>query len=321
MIRGGDGVLISTTTRPSEGCGISSTQMDAAEALSSLRGAHELSKALGEAAAQQKALTSKESIAAFSEFFKLIDPKQDGKHAGVFKAKAGAKHPDPDRPVEKFGAPVVLMDSASTINWATPASTVLYAGQQLHWTTQADVHFAAGHTIASVAGGAAAFFTHSGGIQAYAGNGALSLQAHTDQLEILADEAITVISVNDAIEIKAKEKIVIQAGQSAITLEGGNITFACPGNFTVKGGQHLFDNATSRPHTLASLPDSRLKTFDEQIRAINELTGEPIVGLPYKITTASGDSYYGTTDDEGKTLRVMTVAEEKMEVAWGAATP
>jgi type VI secretion system secreted protein VgrG len=146
------------------------------------------------------------------------------------------------------------MDSESTINWATPASTVLYAGQQINWTTQADAHFTAGHTVASVAAGASSFFTHSGGIQAFAGNGPLSLQAHTDQLEILADKAITIISVNDCIEIKAKEKIVVQAGQSAITLEGGNITFACPGNFTVKGGQHLFDGGASKPASATRLP-------------------------------------------------------------------
>jgi type VI secretion system secreted protein VgrG len=155
----------------------------------------------------------------------------------------------------------------------------------------------------------------------FAGNGALSLQAHTDQLEILADKAITVISVNDCIEIKAKEKIVVQAGQSAITLEGGNITFACPGNFTVKGGQHLFDGGSKKASATARLPDTRVKNFDEQIRAVNQLTGEPIVGLAYKLSTSSGDVYYGSTDDEGKTIRVMTVAAEDVEVVWGASAP
>ena len=54
---------------------------------------------------------------------------------------------------------------------------------------------------------------------------------------------ITVVSVNDGIEIKAKDKIVLQAGQSSVTLEGGDITFACPGTFSVKGGQHVFDKS------------------------------------------------------------------------------
>ena len=96
----------------------------------------------------------------------LLDPPKKGKYDGAFKAKAGSRDSDSENPVEKFGAPRILMDSASTINWATPASTVLYAGQNVHWTTQSDTHYTAGHTVASVASGAAAFFTHSGGIQA-----------------------------------------------------------------------------------------------------------------------------------------------------------
>ena len=61
------------------------------------------------------------------------------------------------------------------------------------------------------------------------------------------------MSVNDVIEIKASEKIVLQAGQSSVTLEGGNITFACPGNFSVKWGQHVFQgggNEAAAPSTL-----------------------------------------------------------------------
>jgi type VI secretion system secreted protein VgrG len=89
-----------------------------------------------------------------------------------------------------------------------------------------------------------------------AANGPVSLQAHTDQLEILADKAVTIVSVNDVIEIKAKEKIVLQAGQSSVTLEGGNITFACPGTFSVKGGQHLFNSGSAKTAALNALSSS-----------------------------------------------------------------
>ncbi|HWW68512.1 MAG TPA: DUF2345 domain-containing protein, partial [Duganella sp.] len=243
-----------------QGAGVASTQLDSAEATGLLRAASELSKTLADAATQQKALVSKDANQAQIDFITQIDPEQKGKFDGAvgghdpLKATAGARDLDSAAPVEKFGQPVVLMEAPASINWATPASTVLFAGGQLQWTTQADMHMAAAFTMASVSANATGLFTHAGGIQAIAANGPVSLQAHTDQLEILADKAITVVSVNDVIEIKANQKIVLQAGQSSVTLEGGNITFACPGNFTVKGGQHVFQGGGKGSAALPALP-------------------------------------------------------------------
>jgi type VI secretion system secreted protein VgrG len=309
VVRGGDGVLLTTSARAGAGSSVTSTQLDAAEAVANLKGGHELSKALSDAAGQQNALASKDASEAQAKFITLVE----GKYDGAFKPKEGSKEADASKPVEKFGAPIVLMDSPSTINWATSASTVLYAGQQVSWTTQSDAHYTAGHTIASVAAGAAVFFTHSGGIQAFAGNGPLSLQSHTDQLEILADKAITIISVNDSIAIKAKEKIVIQAGQSAITLEGGNITFACPGNFTVKGGQHLFDGGGNQAADLRRLPDTTVKQYDEAF-VIRDPSGNPMSSVPYIIEGPDG-KHVAASGTDGATDRIATASSANLKFA------
>ncbi|MGZ8315975.1 MAG: DUF2345 domain-containing protein, partial [Telluria sp.] len=120
--------------------------------------------------------------------------------------------------------------------------------------------------------------------------------------EILADKEITVISVNDCIEIKAKEKIVLQAGQSAITLEGGNITFACPGKFTVKGSMHTWDSGASAAPALDRLPSQLARAipddttareyFDEQI-IYKDVHGGPIADIPFLVANE---------DDEGQRL-------------------
>lgn len=260
VLRGGDGVLLTTNAGVGLGAEVSSTQMDAAESLLSLQGAQALGKTMAESARVQQAMSSKEAATALDEFIAQLDPKDKGNHGGsvngqdALKASPGGRELDSSQPVEKFGAPLIVMDAPAGINWATPASTLLFAGRQLHWTTQSDMHVAAGYTASSVAANAAGFYTHSGGIQAIAANGPVSLQAHTDQLEILADKSISVISVNDAIEIKANQKITLQAGQSSVTLEGGDITFACPGNFTAKGGKHLFDRGANNSVKFAALP-------------------------------------------------------------------
>jgi len=308
VIRGGEGVLLSTRARPALGSSVTSTQMDVAEAVAQFKGAAELTKALGDAAQQQKALFSKEAAQAQVAFIEQIDPQAKGKYEGpvngqaAFKAKPGSREPDSSQPVEKFAAPIVLMDSAASINWATPASTVLYAGRHLHWTTQSDMHMTAGHTFSSVSGRATSFFTHAGGIQAIAANGPVSLQAHTDALEILADKEITVISVNDCIEIKAKEKIVLQAGESSITLEGGDITFACPGTFSVKGGQHVFDKGDRQSANLHNLPSEPSENIPDWISLnyIDTTTGEGIPDVEYEIHFDKGPVLTGVLDQSGK---------------------
>jgi type VI secretion system secreted protein VgrG len=265
-------------------------------------------------------LYSKDAAKAHTDFIKLIDPQQQGRYADAVngqeasKAGEGGRALDSAQPVEKFGKPIVLMEAPSNINWATPASTVIYAGEHMQWTTQSDLHLAAAHTVSSVAANAISLFSHYGGIQAIAANAPVSLQAHTDQLEILADKAITIISVNDCIEIKASQKITLQAGQSSITLEGGNITFACPGNFTVKGGQHVFDGGASKAATPTSLPDTRVKLFDEAFVVTDHDTGEPIPHHPYRIKRADGTYEEGITDEKGQTHLVSTADAEALKL-------
>jgi type VI secretion system secreted protein VgrG len=259
MLRGAEGVLLSTTSRAGNGASVTSTQMDVQESVAQLNGAKALSDALDKAARHQTALTSKDANKAQVDLTTAIDQQQKGHYPApvngqeALKAMPGSRELDAAQPVEKFDSAIVHLEAPSNINLASPASTALFAGQQIHWTTQGDMHWAAGYTMAAVSGNATTLFSNEGGIQVFAGNGPLSLQAHTDQLEILADKEITVISVNDHIVINANKKITLMAGQSSVTLEGGNITFACPGKFTVKGAQHTFD--------LGKLPDSRIDLF------------------------------------------------------------
>jgi type VI secretion system secreted protein VgrG len=265
VLRSGEGLLLTTSRRGAQGSGISSTQLEADDAIERLRSSQKLAESLAKPAAQQHALYSADAIKAQKDMLKQLDPKQDGKYAGAVnghtaqRAQNGARDLDSAKPVERFGGAVAVIDSVDSINFATPASTLLFAGEQLHWTSGSDLHLTAGQTYSSVAANAATLFTREGGIKAIAGNGDVSLQANTGELEILADKEVVVLSVNDGIEIKANKKIVLHAGQSSIVLEGGNITFACPGKFAVKAGQHKFDAGNRDAAQLIKLPESLLQ--------------------------------------------------------------
>ena len=105
---------------------------------------------------------------------------------------------------------------------------------------------------------------------------------------------------------------MLQAGQSSITLDGANISFACPGNFTVKGGQHLFDTGQKSSPQLGKLPDTKLRLYDEGFILKDTETGEPIANHTYRILRADGTYETGTTDESGRTHLISSSEVEKL---------
>ncbi|PLK50139.1 type VI secretion system Vgr family protein [Uliginosibacterium sp. TH139] len=288
ITRAARGMLISTTARQNGG----STQLDSTEMASQLKAAHETANRLSDAASQSEAdaLTQAQRIDTFRNTVHAKDAPPDGTDS-------------PDREVPGFTAPAVLVEGSSSISFATPQSTTLFAGEHLLTTVQGDAQLTAQHTASLVSGEATSLYTHAGGIKAIAANAPLSLQAHDGLLEVLADKDVTVTSSNDEIHVLAQSKIVLQAGQSSITLEGSNITFACPGKFTIKGASTAFASGASVTAELEALPEGKLGSSPEQIELhyhYDDLT--PVKEAPYRVSFENGTVRQGTLDANGYAL-------------------
>lgn len=315
-VRAGEGLLISATARANS----QGTQMDVAETLGQLKAAAETAKALSDAAQGQTALPLKAN-AAQADFIRAIDPQQEGRYPGSVGGQEAKKAIPGSRelgdPTERFAQPFIVNEAPADIGFSSPASTLLFAGGNLHATVQQDLHVASAHTVAAVVGEGASWFSHSGGIKSIAQAGSHTIQAHTDQLEVLADRSLTVTSSNGEIHLLAKEKIVLQAGQSSVTLAGQDIAFACPGMFSVKGSGQAFLGPGKSPAVLEALPDSRVKMFDEVFRSTNTQTGVPVAGQAYQITNmATGDVLQGVTDENGRTARLSGTEAESISIQW-----
>ncbi|KGO99330.1 type VI secretion system Vgr family protein [Novilysobacter defluvii] len=235
-LRAGQGLLLSTTARP----GARSTQMDAAEAVAQLKGAARTARALDDAA-EGSGAPPLSANQAQADFIAQVDPEQEGRYQGPVAGQSATKPVAAVReggdPVERFARPVLLAESPDAIAFATDASALAHAGGNLHLTAQQDLHLAAAHSFAGVSGRHVALFAGRGPLKVVAANGPLGLQAHAGPLELLADGSLSVSSTEDRIDVLAKEKVVLRAGRTEVVLEGGDITFACPGTFTVRAGQ------------------------------------------------------------------------------------
>ncbi len=298
--RGAQGLLYSTSPRPNG----ASTQMDCAEALSQLKGAQDLGRALSDSASAQKALKLEghDPNKAVESFIKIIDPKQEGKYEGAIGGQPATKPTGNARsggdPVERFSQPIILADTPASMVFASPATTTLYAGRNLMGIFRDDAQISVAHTFSNVSGKTTSLYTHSGDIQVIAANGPVSLQAHTDKLDVLADKSITVTSVNGEIELLAKT-IRLVAGNAEIVLDGGNITMRCTHVWDAKGSNHAFMGPASEAAQLPALPQGTEKIPTWIEIAHRDAESAPFAGQAYKIFFEGNQVVSGKLDAKG----------------------
>jgi type VI secretion system secreted protein VgrG len=330
-VRAGKGLLVSSTGRAGTYGSAQSTQMDAAEAIAQLRAMRDLGQRLSEAAkaSQAASLSTHDAGKSVEKFIDAVDPAKQGKHEGnvngqVAKKAQGRTLTDP---VEAFATPVVVLDTPSSALFTSEASIASFSGQDLSVAAQGDVQHTAVHTYSSVSGQTTSLYTNDGGALVKAANGPLSLRAHTDELQILADKDVTVISVNDEIRIQANSRIEFVAGQSSVVLDGGDITFTCPGKFEAKTSTHAFLGGGSAAASLPALPAGVVKPqpperslfvkYDEQV-VFKDNLGQAVEGrLRYHITNTadSTQNVAGNSPTGGETPRIDTPSAQPLEHA------
>ncbi len=326
-VRAGQGLLISTQARAGTYGSAQGHQMDAAEGIALLKGANDLGQRLSQAAVavQAQGLSSHDDGQALANYLQAVDPTQDGKHPATVNGQSALQASDgrtsDGDPVPGFAQPVVMLDSPSAILATSPASLHTFAGQALSITAQGDLQQTAAHTYSQASGQTSSFYAHQGGITAFAANGPVSLRAHTDALAILADQSVTITSVNDEIRISANTKIELVAGQSGITLEGGDITFTTPGAFTVHGATHGFEAGGSGAGVLPALPTGGLGDPQNWIE-INHRDADnaPMAGQKYKIYFEGGSVISGVLDADGH-ARHDSVPSKAERVEYEARVP
>ncbi len=139
---------------------------------------------------------------------------------------------------------------------AAPDGVVQVAGQSLQWSSGEGLLLSSGgHSDMTVMGqarlhaaqamGMLATATGTGAegvaLAAVAGAGQLDVQAQADAIHVQARQPLRAASAQGVVEVEAGKVVhVATSGGASITLEGGNITFACPGVITVHAGTKSF---------------------------------------------------------------------------------
>ncbi len=148
----------------------------------------------------------------------------------------------------------MVIESAAGTAFTTPADIALSAGWRCAGGIAVGYPCGRGACLCAVAGAAASLFAQQGGIRGIAAEGPLSLRAQTDRVDMRAGRDIAILSSNGAIEILARDRIALGAANAVVTLQGGDVMFHCPAEFSVRGRGHVVQGPASDRAQLPDLP-------------------------------------------------------------------
>jgi type VI secretion system secreted protein VgrG len=161
-------------------------------------------------------------------------------------------------------APLVVVAAQAGIGMAASDGLHIAAGEVAHLSSGRDTHIAVGEALTvhsgqaiGVLAGAVNAGENDSGIQLIAGQGDIEFQAQTDEMTFAAKDLVRLISANSHIDFAAAKSIVIATeGGASMTIEGGNITFACPGTISIKAASKSFAGPANMNYVLPSFPKS-----------------------------------------------------------------
>ncbi|SOY52196.1 type VI secretion system Vgr family protein [Cupriavidus taiwanensis] len=238
---------------------------DNAAGIALLRQAGDLVRTLSDGATthQSQALsTGKDDEAPLAKQAKAAAGMVDGQSLEAAREDAASGNTSTPGKVPHQGEPMVHLNgragvavvAGQDLQIASGESVVMASGQDhsIAVAGQARVH--AGHAI-GVAAGLSAAGEGNVGLQLTAGQDDIDLQAQHDLLKLAAREDLTIVSANMNVDFAAAKRIrIATAGGAASTIEGGNITFECPGPITYKAAQRKFEPGVRHDYPLPMAP-------------------------------------------------------------------
>ncbi|MCP3718654.1 type VI secretion system Vgr family protein [Paraburkholderia sp. CNPSo 3281] len=156
----------------------------------------------------------------------------------------------------------LLASAPGGMAFVTPKSVQHSAGENLIATAR-DMDVSIAKRLRMAAGELISLCAHKLGINLTAAKGKFTASALTDGMDLFAQKQLRIASESADVQVSAKSKITLNSGGASLVIEGGNMTFLCPGAFTIKAGSFTFVGPDNVPAQLPVLPKSDLNLDDQ----------------------------------------------------------
>jgi len=272
------GLYISTFGRP----GAQGTQLDAVEATTQLKASASLTRTLSDTASKAGA----EPLAGQAALDQFIDSTRDS-YDGEGRNEAN-----------RFKEPILLAASPSGIGVTSAKSTHIHAGETITVSSGLDTNVAVGKSLLVTVAERIGLFAANAGIKLFAARGKINVQAQNDDIDLIAEKVLRLLSTTSRIEIHAKEEVMISAGGSSVKINADGITSSTSGKWTAHASMHLMPGPATSNYVMPHLPKTEVKKSDLEFRHVTDW-GAPLAGAAYKAMLSDGSTRKGTLDAAG----------------------
>ena len=277
-VRGGKGILLSADSQSSA----QGVMLDMYEAVQQLEQALALAKSLSRAVETAKAT-----------------PAESDSQSSLNIALTGLQKPG------------ILAHSPKGIGIVSPEAIRVASGNQsVGIVSGRNTDISAARSVTVAAANTVSLFAQGAGMQLFAGQGKVDMQAMGDALNVQALKDLTITSNSGDVTVNASQELTLVCDGAYIKISGGNIELGCPGNILLKAANVQKMGTANLNLSPQELP----KGFKGGFTITNQETGEIMPYTYYKITTAEGDIYAGTTDKLGNTIPIYTAIPSAMKV-------
>ena len=252
--------------------------------------------------AQGEMLSMPEALAQLEEALQRVKQLAgNAAFAGGLEADAAV----PEQLMEALGQlkeSGLLVSAPAGIAMVTPEHLQLSAGQTFSAVNN-NTDFSVLKRFTVTAGQAIGLFAKKLGLKFIANQGAVSIQAQNDRMELWSRHGLDISSTEDEIKITAKKKITLSSGDNFITVNPYRVVIHSPGEVEINTPH--FDYIPGAGQLGTALPYMAGPLGDEPNRLILNLydtAAQPITDVPYRVTFDNGQVLQGTLDEHGHAL-------------------
>jgi type VI secretion system secreted protein VgrG len=160
----------------------------------------------------------------------------------------------------------ILLSAPKGIGAVTPASLLLKSGDALYLQSSDEINLAAAQRLTAHANQGISLLAQQEGMRLVSGKGPLEIESHSDLLNLIAQQDITMQSVQGELRLMAKNGITFGSGEASIRISPTDGILFDSHTKLLSRGQHVWEGPGGQSFPLMVLPKSVCKECLQKAR-------------------------------------------------------